>query len=174
MNGPSLFTPPITIGGTTYNTAISTYYDQMKNDATEYPIAPETITQGWRLPSVTDWRYIFDGLGRIKGGLTLTSQEFGNPSTLVNDARPTNPAGVKESLSYRNGTDGSTLAGAINTACGNTALQTANIINSHYWTSSNLIPETEDNVTWTYRFDTGQFTKYNNTSTFRVRPVFAY
>ena len=173
MNGPSLFTPPITIGGTTYNTAISTYYDQMKNDATKSPIAPETITQGWRLPSVTDWRYIFDGLGRIKGGLTLTSQEFGNSSTLVNDARPTNPAGVKESLSYRNGTDGSTLADAINTACGNTAFQTTGL-NCLYWSSSELNPATNDNETWAYRFDTGQFTKYNNTSTFRVRPVFAY
>lgn len=173
MNGPSLFTPPITIGGTTYNTAISTYYDQMEKNATEYPYAPETITQGWRLPSVTDWRYIFDGLGRIKGGLTLTSQEFNKPETRVDDARPTNPAGVTELLYYRNGTDGSALADAINTACGNTALPTTGNY-CLYWSSSELFPATNDHETWAYRFDGGCFTKYGDVSSFRVRAVFAY
>ena len=163
----------ISIGGVMYDTAISTYYDQMEKNATEYPYAPETITQGWRLPSVTDWRYIFDGLGRIKGGLTLTSQEFNKPETRVDDARPTNPAGVTELLYYRNGTDGSALADAINTACGNTALPTTGNY-CLYWSSSELFPATNDHETWAYRFDGGCFTKYGDVSSFRVRAVFAY
>jgi hypothetical protein len=109
---------PVTYGGMTYNTNSgstgSNCYDVVTNSTTT---ASNTRTgsavKGWRIPTVTDWRYIFQGLG--------------GPSA-------TNPVGVGAGTGY--GT-GSTLRSVINTACGNNQLQSGK-----YWSSSELSGDT--------------------------------
>lgn len=137
---------PITIGGTKYNTNTtgSTYYDRVTNDKTTSSATATSQQTGWRLPSVTDWRYIFQGL-------------CSGPSA-------TSPVGVADHGAY--GT-GSTLQSAINTACGNTA-----IVALGYWSSSahNSIA----GYVWIYNFETGKFVYGDGTGGSRVRAVFAY
>ena len=74
---------PIVIGSTTYNTASNTAYDEVADMADNTASASNTSNstrKGWRIPSVTDWRYIFYGL-------------CGEPS-------PTNPAGITHGVDY--------------------------------------------------------------------------
>ena len=101
---------PITIGGTTYdNNALGdAYYDSVKDDQTT-PSATRTagVVKGWRMPSVTDWRYIIEGFG----GPTVASQSVG----------------IADQVVYG---DGLSLRSAINAACGNTSCK------SLYWSSS--------------------------------------
>lgn len=103
---------PITVGGMIYNTNAGgdAYYD-LVTTGTENPSNTRTgdVIKGWRVPSVTDWRYIFQGL-------------CSGPSA-------TSPVGI---ASYGNYGNGSTLRNAINTACGNTNLQ-----NTWYHANSN-------------------------------------
>ena len=168
----------ITIGGTTYNenTTPSTFYDKVADDrgASSATRSTTTLTlkQGWRLPSVTDWRYVFDGLGRIKGGLTLTAKKGEN--TYSNDARPTNPLGIEDGMFYYKKKEGelldqgnSLLCDAINTACGITALK-----NENYWSSSE-VTENSGNA-WFYDFYNSKFWCNNKTKNYAVRAVFAY
>ena len=140
----------ITIGVTTYNTGTTgdTYYDQVKDNESTSSAAATALQQGWRLPSVTDWRYIFAGLC----GLASPAPDAG---------------GVKDIMTY--GT-GSTLLGAINTACGNTALISDT---DGYWSSSDL--DTNSNSAWYYRFGDSEFCwSANKAKTKHVRAVFAY
>ena len=137
---------PITIGGTKYNTNTtgSTYYDRVTNDKTTSSATATSQQTGWRLPSVTDWRYIFQGL-------------CSGPSA-------TSPVGVADGGAY--GT-GSTLQSAINTACGNTAIGAFG-----YWSSS--AHNSIDGCVWIYKFDVGKFVYGDGTGGSRVRAVFAY
>lgn len=140
----------ITIGGTTYNTSTTgdTYYDQVTDNESTSSATATALQQGWRLPSVTDWRYIFAGLC----GLASPAPDAG---------------GVKDIMAY--GT-GSTLLGAINTACGNTALISDT---NGYWSSSDL--DTNSNRAWYYRFYDSQFCwSASKANTKHVRAVFAY
>lgn len=156
---------PITIGGMTYNTSTTgdTYYDLVAdNQATTSATATSKQT-GWRMPSVTDLRYIFDGLGRQKAGLTLVAKRFGGLTIFSENATPTNPIGVESQMSYRNGDNGHSLLAAINSDCGNGALQYY-----FYWLSSS-----SDKV-WVYNFGEGNFILYPKTNDYNVRAVFAY
>lgn len=156
---------PITIGGTTYNTSTTgdTYYDLVAdNQATTSATATSKQT-GWRMPSVTDLRYIFDGLGRQKAGLTLVAKSYGGLTIFSENATPTNPKGVQDMMRYCNGGNGHSLLAAINTACGNGALQYY-----FYWLSSS-----SDKV-WVYNFGEGNFILYPKTNDYNVRAVFAY
>ena len=103
---------PITVGGMIYNTNAGgdAYYD-LVTTGTENPSNTRTgdVIKGWRVPSVTDWRYIFQGL-------------CSGPSA-------TSPVGI---ASYGNYGSGSMLRNAINTACGNSNLQ-----NTWYHANSN-------------------------------------
>ena len=140
----------ITIGGTTYNTGTTgdTYYDQVTDNESTSSAAATALQQGWRLPSVTDWRYIFAGLC----GLASPAPDAG---------------GVKDIMAY--GT-GSTLLAAINTACGNTALISDT---DGYWSSSDH--DANSSHAWYYRFyDSKLCWSANKTTTKRVRAVFAY
>lgn len=140
----------ITIGGTTYNTGTTgdTYYDQVADNESTSSATATALQQGWRLPSVTDWRYIFAGLC----GLASPAPDAG---------------GVKDGMVY--GT-GSTLLGAINTACGNTALISDT---NGYWSSSDLY--TNSNSAWYYRFyDSLFYWSYAKSVNKHVRAVFAY
>lgn len=152
---------PVTIGSTTYNTSTTgaTYYDQVASNQSASSATATAIQTGWRLPSVTDWRYVFDGLGRIKGGLNLSDG--------TNAVTPTSPSGVSDGMVYRSGDDGSTLRNAINTACGNEALQS-----SHYWSSSEYT-DGSDNA-WSYSFYHRLFWWNGKASDRYVRAVFAY
>ena len=152
MNVPSLFTPPITIGGTTYgsNASGTSHYDQVDDEETTTSATAATLKQGWRLPSVTDWRYILDGLGRIGGGLTLTDG--------TNAVTPTSPLGVSYPIVYRVGDD-------------NSALQEALGMYYTYWSSS----EYNSTNSWYYDFHDGKFSvSVGSTTYLTVRPVFAY
>ena len=137
---------PITIGGTKYNTNTtgSTYYDQVTPGTSTSSATATSQQTGWRLPSVTDWRYIFQGL-------------CSGPSA-------TSPVGVADGGAY--GT-GSTLQSAINTACGNTAIGAFG-----YWSSS--AHNSIDGYVWIYKFDEGKFVYGDGTGGSRVRAVFAY
>lgn len=137
---------PITIGGTKYNTNTtgSTYYDQVTPGTSTSSATATSQQTGWRLPSVTDWRYIFQGL-------------CSGPSA-------TSPVGVADGGAY--GT-GSTLQSAINTACGNTAIGAFG-----YWSSS--AHNSINGYVWIYKFDAGKFVYGDGTGGSRVRAVFAY
>ncbi len=154
---------PVTIGSTTYNTSTTgdTYYDRVANNQSASSATATAIQTGWRLPSVTDWRYVFDGLGRIKGGLALSDG--------TNAVTPTSPLGVSNNMVYRNGNDGSTLRAAINTACGNEALPSPNWC---YWSSSEYTVSSDD--AWYYNFNFGVFWWCSKASDLYVHAVFAY
>lgn len=54
---------PITINGTKYeNSTTSTYYDQSTSSSVSYETREGNVLKGWRLPSATDWHYVFEGL----------------------------------------------------------------------------------------------------------------
>ena len=134
----------ITIGGTTYNTGIvGTSYDQMSDNMTVSSATRTSgVVKGWRMPSVTDWRYIFEG--------------FGGPSVA---SQP----GIKDISGYVNGLN---MRNAINTACGNTALQ----LNS-YWSSS--LAGTLH--VWCYDFESSYFMcLFEGDANTKARAVFAY
>ena len=163
---------PITIGGTIYNcNAIgATCYDIVADDVNASSATRTTgVVKGWRLPSVTDWRYIFDGLGRQKASLTLVAKRLGGVTTFSEDATPTDPNGVEEGMLYRNGSNGSSLRNAINTACGNDAMH----YSRHYYYSSSQLSSISERA-WVYFFTDGQFTYYAKTNPYYVRAVFAY
>jgi hypothetical protein len=102
---------PVTIGDKTYNTcAIGDSYYDFFGDGYTSNSRTSAVVKGWRLPSVTDWRYIFYGL-------------YNSPS-------PTEPTTITEHEGYGNG---GALCTAINTACDNN-----NLNNGGYWTSSSM------------------------------------
>ncbi|MCR5759413.1 MAG: hypothetical protein K6G39_03565 [Bacteroidales bacterium] len=161
----------ITIGGTPYNTNAvgTTSYDQVASDVNASSATRTTgVVKGWRLPCVTDWRYVFDGLGRQKAGLTLTAK---NGTTVYSsNATPTDPLGVEYYMFYYNDGDAngaSALRDAINAACGNTALPL-----SYYWTSSEYSGGSAR--AWFYGFNSSAFFFDYKTNGLYVRPVFAY
>ena len=167
-------THAVTIGGTNYNTnAIgSTYYDIVANSLTSTSATRATgVVKGWRLPSVTDWRYIFDGLGRQKAGLTLTAKSSDSWFIYSSNATPTDPLGVEGAMYYYKDGDAdgaSSLRDTINAVCGNTALQS-----NYYWSSSEFYNNSGE--AWIYDFYNGKLWKVNKTyNNFYVRPVFAY
>ncbi|MCR5759412.1 MAG: fimbrillin family protein [Bacteroidales bacterium] len=161
----------IYIGGTNYNSdAIGgAFYDQVADDVNATSATRTAgVVKGWRLPSVTDWRYIFDGLGRQKAGLTITA-EYGN-TIYSSNATPNDPLGVRGQMYYyKDGDayDASSLRAAINAACGNTALKSY-----PYWSSSEK--SKESGIVWDYDFYLGNFSRYEKENDFYVRAVFAY
>ncbi len=166
---------PITIGGTTYNTSTTgdTYYDKVASDHTTTSATATAQQTGWRLPSVTDWRYIFDGIGRIKNGVTLTAKDSSGTPVYSSNATPTDPLGVYSIMRYKKDDDAhgnSTLRAKINEACGNDAMQ-SNV----YWCSSERLEINTD--VWFYNFIRGEFIwsdKSGYWDSYCVRVVFAY
>ena len=163
---------PITICGTTYNTNTigNNYYDQVADNVDVTSAARTDDAQtGWRMPSVTDWRYIFDGIGRIKNELPLIARW--NDTDVVKDgATPTEPLGIGETLAYRRKGSGDQLYGVINTACGNNELKASDTY--AYWTSSEYTGS--DNSAWRYSFGYSRFAWNPGSISNYVRAVFAY
>lgn len=152
----------ITIGSTTYNTNVigNNRYDHVENNVNKSSATrTDGVLKGWRLPSVTDWRYIFDGLGRQKKGLILTAKD--RQSVYSTNATPTDPLGAKYLMAYYGSIS---LCSVINEACGNSALQ-SNI----YWSSSQCV-----NYMWGYTFDEEEFSQSVTSIGQYARAVFAY
>lgn len=136
---------PVTVGSTTYKTCTIKYYDRVTNQSS-YKTRTSGVVQGWRNPSMTDWRYIIHGL--TNGNPSAT-----NPSTFVSGLVLVNPTNM---LNY------------INTACGNTNLQA-----QYYWTSTELSTAI-DNGAVVFGFTHGEFGYDVGTNPKLVRPVFAW
>ena len=164
----------ITIDGTAYNTnaAGSVSYDKVADNHETSSATATALKQGWRLPSVTDWRYIFYGLGTIKSGLTLIAR---NKNTYSLNARPTvplgeaDPAGVDNGMEYHTGNNVTLLCDKLNSFG-------LGLNSSHeggdYCSSSEVSSNTDS--AWYYDFNTGKFAYNKKTNTHSVRAVFAY
>ena len=138
----------ITVGSTTYSTcAIGAYYDRVKIN-TSTSSATRTgdpdLVKGWRIPSVTDWRYLMAGL-------------------VGTDA--TDPKGIDEDDTF--GT--SALLPIINTICGNNSLE-----NNGYWTSSDVDDEDAEDEAWIYSLSQFVFLQYGHSTPMHLRAFFAY
>ena len=139
---------PVTIGGTAYNTSTtgSTYYDKVASNTSSASNTATAAQTGWRLPSVTDWRYVMQGL-------------CGGPSA-------TSPVGIVDNgWYYVNTLD--EMVHSINTACGNTAFQ-----KTYFHSSSES--DTDNTKAWWYGFDYGKFGCSAKTLGNHVRAVFAF
>ena len=147
MSGVNTFANnrPVTVGSTTYKTCTIKYYDRVTNQSS-YKTRTSGVVQGWRNPSMTDWRYIIHGLTN------------GNPSA-------TNPSTFDSGVVLVNPTD---MRNYINTACGNTNLQA-----QYYWTSTELSTAI-DNGAVVFGFSHGEFGYDIGTNLKLVRPVFAW
>ena len=153
------------------STSMSNAYDAVKDDQnTSSATATGNAKTGWRLPSVTDWRYIFEGLFDISA---------------------TDPAGIYEAF----GTDHFGPAVDDSEKQWVTLLTTlnnnyhANLLPNFYWTSS----EISNSNAWFFKFGNVTIATGEGTQTLRtqgfwyddeigfkecnysyVRPVFAY
>ena len=150
----------ITICGTTYNTnAIGNNCYDKTNSSYETTTAPTALVKGWRLPSVTDWNYVFYGISSITSSGTRTRTSL--PMSVPVDF----PHGTSEPSAYRT---------AINTACGNDALQP-----NEYWSSSEQQDNSNSMAVYGFNEDNSKkgFHYLNKTNSFSlayVRAVFAY
>lgn len=137
---------PITLGKEfNTNAGGDSSYDQVANNPNT---ASNTHTgaapKGWRLPSVTDWRYIFQGMCKDA------------PSA-------TNPVGIGNSAYYGYAKD---LAEAINHS------SEWDVEDDFYWTSSEYGNEAAS--AWCYEFNHSGMSKMSKSTGGFVRAVFAY
>ena len=136
---------PITLGKEFNTNAGGDSYDQVANNSNT---ASNTHTgaapKGWRLPSVTDWRYIFQGMCKDA------------PSA-------TNPVGIGNGDYYGYAKD---LAEAIN------HFSEWDVEDDFYWTSSEYVNEAT--CAWCYEFNDSGMSKMSKTTGGFVRAVFAY
>ena len=133
------------------STSMSSAYDAVYVGEPLNPLSSKTRTgeavRGWRLPSVTDWRYIFQGVG----GISATNPEYVTTETEYYDVTVN-------------------LFSLINSYCPNGNLKA----DSSYWTSSELASNTSS--AWVFYFGSpspGFGTTGKNVSHY-VRPVFTY
>jgi hypothetical protein len=151
----------ITIGETTYNTnAIGdNCYDKTRGTSYVTTTAPTRLVKGWRVPSDTDWRYVFYGISSITSSSGTRTRTWLPISMPVED-----PHGTFEPSAYRT---------AINAACGNDVLQP-----EYYWSSSEyqLNNELQDVYGFSDNNSHKGFNSYAKSYMYgaRVRTVFAY
>ena len=143
------------------STSMSSAYDQVEYHIKYHDTDPEPDTYptntatgnarpGWRVPTVTDWRYVFEGL-------------CGSPSA-------TNPVGIKSGRGpYSENT--ATLYTTLNSKFGSIGKL---VEGGYYWTGS----VESSTFAWFFSFNTGEGTKgffyLGNENNYFVRPVFAY
>ena len=148
---------PITIGGTTYNNTnacISGYYDVVSDNNATTSATATTLHQGWRMPTVTDWRYLYAGI-------------FGKS--------PTDPIGVNHGLEYSNSSSSGDDKTKIRQVVSNKILKSyavpgATIYNT--WFSSEVTGN--DGKAWDFEPDYCSFYYVEKTNTLNVVAVFAY
>lgn len=166
----------VKINGQTYNSFNNAAYDQVapNTDASQASswspskTASATVPAKWRVPSVTDWRYIIQS---FDGGRDATDPKgvMDYNGTYPGESYPgyTSPVGATGAVAD--------LFSKINTACGNSDLQS--IV---YWTSSQYeyTPTTEPYTpvmkTWRWDFAYGYFVWNSGDDTARIRLVLAY
>ena len=133
---------------------MSSAYDAVYAGDPLNPLSSKTRTgeavRGWRLPSVTDWRYIFQGVG----GISATSA--------------TDPEYVTTETEYYDVTVN--LFSLINSYCPNGNLKD----DSSYWTSSELASNTSSAWNFCFYSELRRFGTLGKEKSNYVRPVFAY
>lgn len=135
------------------------------------------IIQGWRLPSVTDIRYIFDA---------FTYDNSGTPVQVMNTVTPTSPIGIMDhngmyystgSANYFRDASGRDEPQAsreyINDLCGNN-----HMLSQYYWLSSQVIKSNESDPTeglaWRYSFANEYFIWNSAADNSLARLVFGF
>ncbi len=156
----------VKIAGTTYNNMLAHNYDEVKPNVNSGSSTSEIVgdwkpsktrteaaEKGWRIPSVTDWRYVIQGLG---DGTSATS-----------------PVGIGDhNFIYSGDTSGygsSSNRSLINGKCGNLELQ-----NQYYWSSSYYQYTTETKKPWRFNFDSSRFEWNSPDDMSLIRAVLAY
>ena len=152
----------ITIDGTTYGEVNEnireTYYDQVASDASASSNTRTSgVVQGWRMPSVTDWKYVLEGCG----GKTYVDN------------------GVNNQTEYSTGTASGSSNGShralLNVFCGqawDATTAPAAIQSDLYWSSSEY--SSNSSRAWYYSFYNSKWSWNGKTGDARVRAVFAY
>ena len=152
---------PVTIKGVTYNTNTlgGTYYDRVAyNQSVASASRTDAAQVGWRIPSVTDWRYIFEGAtaGNADGKRGNATSPVG-----IGNSKPNNIASG----------EGAIFGAAINALCGNEYLVAKSY---YYWSSSQAIRDGNKHYHY-YRFDMNFWGMITfDQAKPRVRAVFAY
>lgn len=114
--------------------------------------------RGWRVPTITDWRYTFESLCE------------------VGDAD--SPLGIADRDVYPHSSSsdvGSTCRTKINEACGNEGIP--NVPTAVYWTGSYLTREEESQTVtkiWRYGFNDGRFEWVSPNNNSHIRMCLAY
>ena len=133
------------------STSMSSAYDAVYEGTDLNPLSSKTRTgeavRGWRLPSVTDWRYIFQGVG----GISATNPEYVTTETEYYDVTVN-------------------LFSLINSYCPNGNLKD----DSSYWTSSELASNTSSAWDFCFNSQLREFGTLGKDIYNYVRPVFAY
>lgn len=163
----------ITIEGNTYNAInpviASVGYDLVeensvdnldvnKSASSNYKDNTTKPWRGWRVPTVTDWRYTFESLCG------------------VGDAE--NPLGIADRDVYPHGSSsdvGGTCRTKINEACGNEGIP--NVPTAVYWTGSYLTREESSQIVtkvWRYGFNDGRFEWVSPDNNSHIRMCLAY
>ena len=107
---------PVTIGGITYqySSLASDYYDTVAGNAgVSSKSRANSVLKGWRIPSVTDWRYIFEGFFGISAvspvGIDDADGEYATFDLRSNMNSFNGVTGLQEDVywtsSYATGTD---------------------------------------------------------------------
>lgn len=148
---------PVTISGTTYNSSPTTAYDQVTTGTSSSQVKSSGAVKGWRVPSVTDWKYVFAGIG----------------------GKAYNNSAVSDGIFYSSGTDSGSSDGShralLNKWCGqawNATTAPQAVRPNVYWSSSEQAESTDR--AWDYDFGLSKFNWLNKTSGNYVRAVFAY
>lgn len=164
----------VKIAGATYDDMYNHNYDEVKPNVNKTEGVADNATdqeaynpsntstslhQGWRVPSVTDWRYVIQGLG----GSTIST----GPSA-------TTPKGIGDHNFVYSGTTSGYAGGInvrdnINTKCGNSELHL-----QYYWSSSYYQYDSTTKKPWRYNFDTNRFEWNSAEDMSLIRAVLAY
>ena len=148
----------VTVGSTTYNSCPTTAYDQVTTGGTTSKPKSSGAGKGWRVPSVTDWKYIFAGIG----------------------GKAVDNSAVTDGILYSSGTDSGGSDGShralLNKWCGqawNATTAPQAVQSYYYWSSSERAEDTD--YAWFYNFNGSVFYWASKTNYYcYVRAVFAY
>lgn len=149
---------PVTVDGTTYSSCSTSAYDQVTDGGSTSKPKSSGAEKGWRVPSVTDWKYIFAGIG----GKTVDNSAV--------------TGGIVYSTDKDEGGDDGSHRALLNKWCGqawNATTKPQAVQSTLYWSSSERA-EDPGNAWWGYRFSYSEFDGNDNTNTNYVRAVFAY